>query len=54
MMAETMDEIILISLRSDSVLGRKSGKDTTEESRVELEENFHAKHSALSAADDNN
>lgn len=34
-----------------SVLGRKSGVGTSIESNVELEENFRAKHSTLSAVD---
>lgn len=33
----------------DSVLSGKSGKDTLDESRVELEDNLQAKHFTLSA-----
>lgn len=48
-----MDGIICISHSRDTVLGRKSGKYTPDESGVKLEENLQAKHSALSAVDDN-
>lgn len=37
-----------------SILGEKSSKDSLEESRVRLEENFQAEHSATSAIDTSN
>lgn len=41
--------VMCISLIRDSF----PGEDNPDESRVELEENFRAKHSALSVLDDN-
>lgn len=48
-----MNGIMCISLNKDSYLGIKSDKDNPDESKMELEENFRAYHSALSAVDDN-
>lgn len=48
MEGETTDRVICISLNRDSVLNGKSGTDTPDDSRVELEENLQTKHSALS------
>lgn len=52
MIAETMEGVICISINRESVLSGKLGRNTSDESRLELEENLWAKHSSLSAEDD--
>lgn len=47
MITETMDGVMWISLIRDSILGEKLGKDTIDELRVELENNFRDKHSYI-------
>lgn len=49
--SETLDGVIHISLSRDCVLVGKSGKDTPEVLRMDLEDNL-AKHSDLSAVND--
>lgn len=48
-----MDKVMFITLSCDSVLGGKSSRDTLEEARIELKENFSAKQPGLSVVDDN-
>lgn len=52
MISETMDGVMWISLIRDSVLRDKLGKDTLDELRVELEDNFRAKHSYIKLLED--
>lgn len=53
MVDETIEEGICTSQSRNSVVSEKSGKGNPNESRIELENNLQAKHSALLAEDGN-